>query len=135
MVQFLTPPRHAKIQIGDYVNKAGIYTKPGVVVEKKEDGTVVIDTEKENIDKYHKYSITTGLTPEEKDKFNSIMDDIMSSENNVDRINQLQAKIDELRTDPINRKVVETLRNEQAQFIRYARELPRVYTFDGNRMR
>ena len=36
------------------VNKAGIYTKPGVVVEKKEDGTVIIDTRKEVIDKYHR---------------------------------------------------------------------------------
>ena len=48
-------------QIGDLVSKAGIYTNPGVIVEKKEDGTVVVDTEPMEVNKYHRYTNTTGL--------------------------------------------------------------------------
>ena len=46
------PKRNANMQIGDLVQKAGIYTKPGVVVEKKDDGTVLIDTDQKEIEKY-----------------------------------------------------------------------------------
>ena len=56
-------------QIGDMVSKAGIYTNPGVVIEKKEDGTVLIDTEPMVVNKYHRYANTTGLTEEEKGRF------------------------------------------------------------------
>ncbi|MBX9704152.1 MAG: hypothetical protein K2X39_08375, partial [Silvanigrellaceae bacterium] len=54
------PNISANIKIGDYVPHAGIYTKPGVVIEKKEDGTVVVDTHQEIIEKYHRHSNTTG---------------------------------------------------------------------------
>ena len=90
MVQFLSAKKGTNVQIGDLVNKAGIYTKPGVVTEKKEDGNVVIDTDPELIKKYHRYSNVSGLTAEEKDKFNGIMDEVMANANNADRINMLQ---------------------------------------------
>ena len=135
MVQFLSAKKGANVQIGDLVNKAGIYTKPGVVTEKKDDGIVVIDTDPELIKKYHRYSNVSGLTAEEKDKFNGIMDEVMGNENNADRINMLQDKIDTLRADPGSVKVVSTLRNEQAQLIRHARELPRVYAVEQDKLR
>jgi hypothetical protein len=62
------------------------------------------------------------------------MDDIMSSENNADRINNLQMKLDELRIDPNAQKLAQALRNEQAQLIRISRELPRVYQYDSNKI-
>ncbi|MCA2959447.1 MAG: hypothetical protein IOD12_04285 [Silvanigrellales bacterium] len=134
MVQVIRPPKGANIQTGDLVNKAGIYTKPGVVIEKKDDGTVVIDTDAEQVKRFHKHSNTSGLTLEDKDKFNTIMDDIMSSESNADRINNLQMKLDELRIDPNAQKLAQALRNEQAQLIRISRELPRVYQYDSNKI-
>jgi len=134
MVQIARPPKSANVQIGDMVNKAGIYTKPGVVVEKKEDGTVVVDTHEDQIKKYHRHSITSGLSVEDKDKFNAIMDDIMTGESNTQRINDLQMRLDQLREDPTAGKVAQALRNEQAQLIRLSRELPRVYQYDGNKI-
>lgn len=116
-------------QIGDYVAKAGIYTRPGVVVAKTEEGTLSIDTDPTKIAEFHRHTNTTGLTPEEKERFNSIMDEIMSNEENSERINRLQEAIDTLAQEQGNAKVVQTLRNEQAQLIRYSRELPRVYQF------
>lgn len=130
MVKLVGGNQGPNVQIGDYVPKAGIYTKPGVVTEKKEDGTVVIDTDPENIKKYHRHSNTNGLTPEEKEKFNSIMDDVMNLQEFGDRINQVQSQIDALKVDPKNKKLVDSLRNEQAQLIRHSRELPRVYNYE-----
>lgn len=127
MVYIPPPSKSAFIQIGDYVPKVGIYTNPGVVTEKKEDGTVIIDTDKDMIKKYHRHSITTGLTPDEKEQFNNIMDEIMDMQNNSERILSLQDKIDAMRSDPKEKKVSDSLRNEQAQLIRWSRELPKVY--------
>ncbi len=124
-----------KMQIGDYVAKAGIYTKPGVVVEKNEDGTVLVDTDASVISQYHRHTNTSGLTPEEKDRFNTIMDDIVSNPENAERINMLQNQIDGLVKDPENRRFVTARRNQQAELIRFARELPRVYSFEGEKIR
>jgi hypothetical protein len=135
MVQIGAPQKGANIQLGDLISKAGIYTKPGVVVEKGEDGALTIDTDPEQIKKYHRHSNTTGLTPEEKEKFNGIMDEVISAQSNLDRINQLQTQIDTLKTEPANKKVVESLRNEQSQLIRIARELPTVYNFEADKIR
>lgn len=123
------------MQVGDYISKAGIYTKPGVVTEKREDGTLVIDTNKEAIDKYHRHSNTNGLSLEEKEKFNAVMDDVMKIEQNGDRLNHLQHSIDALKKAPENKKLVDSLRNEQSQLIRISRELPRVYDFDERELR
>lgn len=49
-------------EIGDLVSKSGIYTEPGVVVEKKEDGGIVVDTEPMSINRYHRFTNTTGLS-------------------------------------------------------------------------
>jgi Na+/phosphate symporter len=135
MVQIVPIPKHAKIQVGDYVPRAGIYTNPGVVMEKKEDGSIVVDTSSEFIKQYHRHTNTSGLTLEEKEKFNGIMDQIMELESNSEKINQLQTEIDELKTSPTNRKIVETLRNQQAELIRMSKELPKVFNFDANHLR
>ncbi len=121
--------------IGDLVPKAGIYTNPGVVTEKKEDGTVVIDTEPMTLNKYHRYANTTGLDEKEKDTFNAILDDIYKKENDVEKINDIQMSIDKLKVDPQNQKIVQYLRNQQAHLIRKAKELPRMYNTDTSNLR
>ncbi len=117
-------------QIGDLVPKSGLYTNPGVVTEKKEDGSVVIDTEPMALNKYHRYTNTTGLTEKEKNTFNDILDRIYTKENDVEKINDIQTNIDQLKTDPNNQKLVQYLRNQQAHLIRKAKELPRSYSME-----
>ena len=134
MVQITKPAKGAMVQLGDMINKAGIYTRPGVVVEKKDDGTVVVDTDDTAIKKYHRHSNTTGLPVEAKVRFNEIMDDIMSADSNSKRIEDLQAKLDEMRNDAGQVKLMQALKNEQAQLIRLSRELPRVYNYDPNKL-
>ncbi len=115
-------------QIGDLVPRAGIYTKPGVVAEVKPDGNVVVNTDPEEIKKYHRHAVTTGLTPEDKEKFNTIMDSVMEIKNDAGgRLNLLQTTMDELKRDPNNKKVTGALHNQQAVLIRKSRELPRIY--------
>ncbi len=121
--------------IGDLVSKSGIYTNPGVVVEKKEDGTVLIDTEPMTVNKFHRYANTTGLNEQEKTTFNAILDDIYRKENDVEKINDIQLSIDKLKVDPTNQKVVQYLRNQQAHLIRKAKELPRMYNADTSNNR
>lgn len=121
--------------IGDLIAKAGIYTNPGVVVEKKDDGTVVVDTEPMTLHKYHRYTNTTGLTEEEKMKFNAILDEIYKQDNDVEKINGIQSNIDQLKVDPKNQNIVQYLRNQQAHLIRQAKELPRMYNTDSQNVR
>ena len=116
--------------IGDLVPKSGIYTEPGVIVEKKDDGTVLVDTEPLTIHKYHRYSNTTGLTPDEKQVFNEILDKIYSNEDDIVKLNEIQREIDNLKTDPDNKNVVQYLRNQQASLVREVRQLPRYYNQD-----
>jgi len=121
------------VQIGDMVPKSGIYTNPGVVIEKKGDGTVVIDTDPMAINKFHRYANTTGLTGEEKQQFNQLLDEIYQKTSDVEKINDIQLQIDQLKTDPKNHRVVQYLRNQQSHLIRQAKELPRAYnTHEGN---
>ena len=118
------------VNIGDVVARAGNYTDPGVVVEKRPDGSVVVDTEPMTVSQYHRYANTTGLSETEKSQFNCILDQIYQKTNDVERINDIQNEIDKLRMNPSNQNVVRYLRNQQAFLIREARELPRTYQTD-----
>lgn len=135
MVYIPPPSKSAFIQLGDYVPKVGIYTNPGIVAEKKDDGTIVIDTNKDSIKQYHRHSITTGLTPSEKEIFNDIMDDVMSMGENSERIIELEKRIDSLKSTPKNKKVSDFLRTEQAQLIRWSKDLPRIYNTMPEKLR
>ena len=126
---------NSQIEIGDFVPRAGIYTRPGVVAEKKENGDVVVNTSPEMIQKYHRHAITTGLSMEDKDKFNAIMDDVMKMKTNDERMSSLQSTIDSLKENPINKKVTGALHNEQAVLIRKSQELPRIYQVSGDKIK
>lgn len=133
MVQ-IKPSGGKPLQMGDFIAKAGIYTKPGVVIDRKE-GSLVIDTNPEAIAKYHRHSNTTGLKIEDKERFNSIMDEVMGMEKNDERLSALQHQIEELKATPENKPLADSLKNEQAQLIRLSRDLPRVYQFDSKELR
>ena len=118
------------VNIGDIVSRSGNYTEPGVVVERRVDGTVLVDTEPTTVSQYHRYTNTTGLSEEEKTQFNGILDQIYQKPNDIERINDIQNEIDKLRMNPNNQNVVRYLRNQQAFLIREARGLPRMYQAD-----
>lgn len=121
-------------KIGDLIPKSGMYTNPGVVTKKNDDGTVVVDTEPMTINKYHRYSNTSGLTLEEKNKYNEILDQIYAKTDGLERLNDIQNAIDDLKIEPENRNIVQYLRNQQAILIRQNRKLPREYVWDENQL-
>lgn len=121
--------------IGDLVAKAGIYTNQGVITEKKDDGTVVIDTEPMSVNKYHRFTNTTGLTLREKEMFNSLLDEIYKKSDDVEKVNDIQIEIDRLQVEPKNHRVVQYLRNQQAHLVRKAKQLPRNFTWDESKLR
>ena len=122
------------VSIGDVVARSGIYTEPGVVVEKKPDGTVVVDTEPMTLNKFHRYANTTGLSEQEKHQFNSILDQIYQKTDNIERVNDIQQEVDQLRLNPANQNVVRYLRNQQAFLVREAKGLPRMYQTDDSKV-
>lgn len=88
-----------------------------MVVEKEQDGSVVIDTEPMSIHKYHRYANTTGLNEIDKEKYNTILDEIYKNPDDVDRLNDIQREIDNLKKDPANKGVVQYLQNQQRALI------------------
>lgn len=116
--------------IGDIVNKSGIYTEPGVIVEKKKDGNVLVDTDPMAVNKYHRYTNTSGLSLEEKEKFNAMLDQIYQKKDETERINDIQLEIDRLKVDPQSKNIVQYLRNQQAYLVRQTRQLPTTYQMD-----
>ncbi len=123
------------LNVGDYVAKAGIYTNPGVVTKRNDDGTVEVDTEPMTIYKFHRHANTTGLTEKEKAAFNQILDNVYVKENDVEKINDIQLQIDELKKDPTNKNIVQYLRNQQSHLVRKAKELPRQYVWDEDKIK
>jgi hypothetical protein len=123
------------VNIGDIVSRSGNYTEPGVVVERRVDGTVLVDTEPNTVSQYHRYTNTTGLSEEEKNQFNGILDQIYQKTNDIERINDIQNEIDKLRMNPDSQNVVRYLRNQQAFLIREARGLPRMYQPDDRHVK
>ena len=121
-------------KIGDLIPKSGMYTNPGVITKKNDDGSVVIDTEPMTINKYHRYSNTSGLSLEEKNKYNQTLDEIYAKTDGLERLNDIQSAIDELKLDPENRNIVQYLRNQQAILIRQNRKLPREYVWDETQL-
>ncbi len=118
------------VNIGDIVSRSGNYTEPGVVIERRVDGTVLVDTEPTAVSQFHRHTNTTGLSEEEKNQFNGILDQIYQKPNDIERINDIQNEIDKLRLNPSSQNVVRYLRNQQAFLIREARGLPRMYQTD-----
>ena len=118
------------VNIGDMVSKSGVYTEPGVVTAKKPDGTIEVDTEPLVVNKFHRYANTTGLSEEEKNLFNGLLDEIYQKTDDVDRIQDIQTEVDKLRLNPENQQLVRYLRNQQAYLIRQAKGTPRVYQTD-----
>ena len=126
----------ARVHIGDMINKAGVYTNPGVVTQKKEDGTIKVDTDPMALNKYHRYMNTTGLNESEKNTFNEILDQIYSADDtDVEKINEIQNNIDELKVDPKKAKIVMYLRNQQSHLIRTTEKLPDHYSWDSQNLR
>jgi hypothetical protein len=108
-------------QLGDLVTRTGSFASPGVVVQKNDDGSVVVDTEPLTVSEFHKYTNTSGLSEDEKDEFNSILDQIYARPNETERVQCIEEEINRLRDQQANQNIVRYLRNQQAYLMRHSR--------------
>ena len=116
------------VQIGDLVQKTDTFSQAGVVVEKKGDGSLVVDSHPQKIEEYHKYLDTTGLTESEKIKFNDILDEVYEGSGRQELIQDLQDIMDDLRKNPENDNIIKYLKRQQIVLTRTVRATPRYFT-------
>ena len=110
-----------QVQIGDLITRTGSFSSPGVVVQKNGDGSIVIDTEPMTVREYHRYTNTSGLTEDEKDEFNCILDQIYARPDHAERIQGIEEEISRIGDNQANRNIIRYLRNQQAYLLRTAR--------------
>jgi hypothetical protein len=109
------------VQIGDLVTRTGSFASPGVVVQKNDDGSIVVDTEPLTVSEFHRYTNTSGLSEDEKDEFNNILDQIYARPNEAERVQGIEEEINRLRDQQANQNIVRYLRNQQAYLMRNSR--------------
>jgi hypothetical protein len=82
-----------------------------------------------------RHGLINGLAPENREKFNEIMDDVMSDKDNAERVTMLQGKIDELKIDPRNTKLVQYLDGEVKHLMNLKGIKPRFYNTEETKVR
>jgi hypothetical protein len=82
-----------------------------------------------------RHGLINGLAPESREKFNEIMDEVMSDKDNAERVTALQSKIDELKIDPRNNKLVQYLNGEVKHLMNLKGIRPRFYNTEETKVR
>lgn len=86
---------------------------PGVVTSQDEiKAEYVIDTDREAVRKIHKYGYINGLSVEEREQFNSVVDEIAKLEDPKEKIDELAKVVEESRSDPKNYRMTRYLESE-----------------------
>lgn len=111
--------------IGDTVfDKKG---RPGTVVGRDDKAQLVVDKKEETYQQARRRGFVNGLKEEQRVKFNEIIDQVLAKEDVHDRIDQLNEKIDEMRTDPRNHVVTRYLEAEMLHMMNSEGIHPRTY--------
>ncbi|MCX6117027.1 MAG: hypothetical protein NT027_05775 [Proteobacteria bacterium] len=98
-------------------------------------GTVILDREQDAIRDNARHGYLNGIAPERREEFLNLMDEIKSHPEATQRIDRLQAKIDELAVDPKNMQFVRYLEGEKNHLINMSGYRPRMYTAEEFKLR
>jgi hypothetical protein len=79
--------------------------------------------------------LINGMAPETRDEFNKIMDGIRENKDNAERVDLLRTKIDELKADPKNFKLVQYLDGEVRHIMNVKGVQPRFFTTEDFKVR
>ncbi len=111
--------------IGDTVfDKKG---RPGTVIGRDEKAQLVVDQKDDAYQKARRRGFVNGLKDDQRVKFNEVIDQVLEKETTRERVDQLQEKIDELRTDPRNHAVTRYLEGEMLHMMNSEGLHPRSY--------
>ena len=110
--------------------------QPGVVVGRKE-GTneLIVQKEGERFEKTRSRGFINGLSPEQRDNFNHIMDDIRKLENPRDRVSKLHSQIEKMSLDPRLHMITRYLEGELAHIMNTHAIQPKEYYVDETDLR
>ena len=100
-------------RIGDTLfNAVG---KPGVMVGRSEDGeSLRIETEGENLESARHRGYINGLSPEERELYNAIVDEARAQPEVKARVEHLQEQVEAFRHDPRQQNLTRYLEAELA---------------------
>ena len=116
-------------RIGDVVY--GVNGKPGIVVKSDRiAGEVEVDTKRQEVRDTHKHGYINGLTPKERTDYNSYLDDVSEKEDPQEKISSIRGKINELKEDPKQVKMVKYLESELFHIMNTHNVEPRFYSID-----
>ena len=109
---------------------------PSVIVGRDDvKSTLKIDQDFSAFQVATRHGLINGLAPENREKFNEIMNDVMSDKDNAERVTMLQGKIDELKIDPRNTKLVQYLDGEVKHLMNLKGIKPRFYNTEETKVR
>lgn len=121
-----------RVQPGDVVYDSK--GRPGVVTRRDVlSGQVQAEAQGEKIDTARKYGFINGLTPEDRQQFYAIVDDINKLQNAEERVHAYSKQIEQLKEHPKNRHLVRYLTSEQAHLMFSENIVPKGYNLDENK--
>ena len=113
-------------RIGDGV--FGVNGIPGIVQSQdRVTGDLQIDTDEKEVAKVHRHGYINGLTPNERDAYNSHLDEVKQVDDPNEKITAMKAKITELQKDPSKIKMVKYLESELFHIMQTHNISPRFY--------
>ena len=86
-------------------------------------------------DRRTRNGLINGIAPETREEFNKIMDGIRENKDNAERVDLLRTKIDELKADPKNFKLVQYLDGEVRHIMNVKGVQPRFFTTEDFKVR
>lgn len=109
---------------------------PSVVVGRDEaKSTLKLDQDFKAFQVSTRHGLVNGMAPETREIFNEIMDEAMADKDNADRVSFLQGKIDELKVDPRNTKLVQYLNGEVRHLMNIKGIKPRFFNTEETKVR
>lgn len=109
---------------------------PGVITTKDaSSGRIGVDEGPEEVAREMRHGYINGLSQEQRDQFNGIMDEVRETPDAKERVAALESKIRELGDKPENRIVSRYLDAQKMHIEHSAGLKPRYYTVDEFKVR
>jgi hypothetical protein len=121
-------------RIGDTVFTSS--ASPATVIGK-DDGadTVKLDRDFAVFQQNTRHGLHNDMAPELRQQFNEIMDEVRGNPDDISRVEVLVSKIDELKADPQNVRLVNYLDGELRHIMHSKGVKPRYFTVDASKVR
>jgi hypothetical protein len=82
-----------------------------------------------------RHGLINGMAPESREQFQQILDEVFENQNNEERVELLRGKIEELKADPRNFKMVQYLDGEVRHLMNVKGVKPRFFTTEDFKVR